>query len=196
MASSVTEKPKTERVGETQPKPYRFTVEEYEKAAFAGAFAGRVELLNGEVVQMPAMKGPHIRALGKLNREITVKLDGLAFISPQTPVRIIEQDGEPEPDITVFKREVAESDSEDAPDSSEAFLVVEVGDTTLVTDRKVKLPLYARAGIPEAWILNLKKTQLEVYRDPQEGEYASKQTFSKGQSVAPQAFSDVQIEWW
>lgn len=196
MASSVTEKPKTVRVDVAQPTPYRFTVEEYEKAAFAGAFAGRVELLNGEVVQMPAMKGPHIRALGKLGTEFSIRLAKSAFIIQQVPIRVAEQDGEPEPDITLLKLEVAQSDSDDAPNASEVFLVVEISDTTLVTDRKVKLPIYARAGIPEAWILNLKKMQLEVYRDPQEGEYASKQTFNKGQSIAPQAFPETQIEWW
>ncbi len=196
MASSVTEKPKTVRVDVAQPTPYRFTVEEYEKAAFAGAFAGRVELLNGEVVQMPAMKGPHIRALGKVGTEFSIRLAKSAFIIKQVPIRVAEQDGEPDPDITLLKLEVAQSDSDDAPNASEVFLVVEVGDTTLVTDRKIKLPIYARAGIAEAWILNLKKMQLEVYRDPQEGEHASKQTLNKGQSVAPQAFPKTQIERW
>lgn len=122
---------------ETQPKPYRFTVEPYEKAAFAGVFQGRVELLDGEVVQMPAMRRPPIMATSKLHREFVLKLTDLVFVVEQSAIRVVEQDSEPEPDIALFDPKDILDDSEDPPNASDALLIIEVSDTTLSSDRKI-----------------------------------------------------------
>jgi Uma2 family endonuclease len=73
------------------------------------------------------------------------------------------------------------------------FLVIEVSDTTLVYDRTVKLPLYAEAGIPEVWIVNLPEQQIEVYREAGPGGYKSMRRILRGETVAPEAFPDVAV---
>ena len=178
------------------PSLFRFSVANYEKAVFEGVLVGRIELVHGRILKMAAMKGPHLRALGKLHRTLVMSLGDAAFVVQQSPVRMVKQDSELEPDFALFPPAVAQSDSEDAPDASEALLVIEISDTTLKYDRQVKLPLYAQSGVPEYWIVNLKSKTLEVYRDLEGDDYQTRQTYKKGQSVAPATFPAIPIEWW
>lgn len=190
----VADKPKEMPVRPQQHTPLRFTVAQYERMFEMGMFEGlRVELLNGMVMLMPAMGDPHFVALGRLNVELVRKLGDRAFISQQSPIRVVEANGEPEPDFALTPLDVFE---QKVPAGAAVGLVVEISDSTLKTDREVKLPIYARAGIPEAWIVNLKTKQLEVYTSPEGDQYRSKQTYDQGQAVTPSAFPDVQIEWW
>lgn len=115
-----------------QPKPFRFTVEPDEKAAFAGVFQGRVELLSGEVVQMPAMKRPPIMATSKLHRGSILKLTDLLFVVGQSAIRAVEQDGELEPGNALS--DPKDILSEDPPNASDAISMIEV---SVSSDRKI-----------------------------------------------------------
>ena len=190
MARTITDKPQVP----DEPKPYRWTVEEYERACRAGFFEGvRVELLEGEIIQMPSMGDDHYLSLTYLNTRLVQAFAEVAWVVPQAPVKIVEDDSEPEPDFALiplgrFKRKV--------PTQEDVVLAVEISDSTLTHDRGRKLRNYARNGIPEVWIVNLKDNQLEAYADPQGEEYLFKQTYQPGQAVAPKAFPDIPIEWW
>ena len=87
------------------------------------------------------------------------------------------------------------------PHARDLALVIEISDSSLDKDRSLKLPIYAREGIPEVWIanvnaVNVSTAQLEVYSEPVRGEYRSRRIYDEGQAVAPLAFADVPIEWW
>ncbi len=77
------------------------------------------------------------------------------------------------------------------PEAQDVYLVIEVADTSVETDREVKFPIYARAGVPEAWLLDVSTERLEVHRLPTPDGYQDIRYFHRGQSVAPQAFPDV-----
>jgi Uma2 family endonuclease len=189
VARTIDEKPMLDA-----PKPYRWTVEEYEKACRAGLFQGvRVELLQGEVIQMPSMGDDHYISLVYLNARLVKAFAEVAWVAPQAPIRIAEDDSKPEPDFTLiplerFKKAV--------PTQADVVLAVEISDSTLTYDRGDKLRGYARNGIPEVWIVNLRDNQLEAYSEPKGEEYLFKQTYQPGEAIAPKAFPDVPIEWW
>ncbi len=131
---------------------HRFTVEEYRKMGEAGIFSedDRVELIDGEVVEMAPIGGRHVESVIRLNRLLSCwALDtreaGL-FVSVQNPLALSGY-GEPQPDLILVRRREGRSG---VPVPEEVLLVVEVADTSLVYDRDRKLPLYAEAGIPEA----------------------------------------------
>jgi Uma2 family endonuclease len=138
---------------------YRFTVEEYHKMAEAGVFSedDRVELIQGEVVEMTPIGWRHARCVSTLNMLLTRYADGRYVVSVQNPIAVDEH-GEPQPDLAL----VTELPVGRLPGPEEVLLVVEVSVTTLSYDRNVKLPLYARAGIPEAWIVDLTGEIIEV----------------------------------
>jgi Uma2 family endonuclease len=143
------------------PRRFRFTREEYHKLGDLGFFRGkRVELIRGEIIEMCPMNEPHAQS-------ILLALDALraAFgagftCRPQLPLDF--GDTEPQPDVAVVRG--GPRDNTDTPTT--ALLVVEVADTTLLDDTTAQAELYATAGIPEYWVIDLKGKQLHVFRDP------------------------------
>lgn len=80
------------------------------------------------------------------------------------------------------------------PSPEDVFLLIEVSDTTLELDRNTKLPLYGRAGIAEAWLVNLVEQTIEVYGEPNFTGYGSKRILRAGEKVAPRAFADAVVD--
>jgi len=161
-----------------QVERQRFTVEDYYKMAEAGILKpeDRVELINGEIIKMSLIKSQHAGHVTRLNTVLSKILGDLAIISVQNPIRI-DNFSEPEPDIALLKL-ASHFYIESHPEPKDVFLLIEVADSTLRYDQKVKLALYARAGIPEVWIVNLQAHCVEVYRQPESGSYQSKQIIS------------------
>ncbi len=158
----------------------RFTIEEYERLAETGIFSedDRVELIAGEVAPMTPIGRRHVVAHAALNALLTRQLANRAIIWPQGALRI-EPDSELQPDLVVLRlRPDAYLDSDPNPD--DILLVVEIADTSLSADRTVKLPLYARAGLREAWIVDLVNEVVEVYRAPVAGVYRDLQRVERG----------------
>ncbi|HMV50439.1 MAG TPA: Uma2 family endonuclease [Blastocatellia bacterium] len=180
-----------------EPKAYKLTVEEYSRMAKIGIFDGkRVELIEGEVIEMSAMGRPHVIALNKTADLLKrIFADGW-FVQTQAPLRFGKR-SEPEPDIAVIKGKM-----EDYPTDhpTTADLIIEVSDQTLNYDRKRKASLYAKAGIQDYWVLNLKKHQLEIFRRPvpdaeaRHGfSYEDQQVVKESESVSPLIKPDAAI---
>ena len=161
----------------------RFRVEEYYRMARAGVFAEdeRVELLEGRIHRMTPQGARHMRAISRLTRHIAPLLGEALSLRVQGPLTLSE-DSEPEPDLAVVR---AEDEASDERHPSTALLVIEVSEDSLARDRGVKAQLYARARIPEYWIVNLRRETVEVYTEPDagEGRYGSVHTYTRGQRL-------------
>jgi Uma2 family endonuclease len=170
----------------------KWTIAQYHQMIESGVLVDqRVELLNGEIVEMPS-EGVDHAYLNSRGRKILEKLLGdRAEVRDAKPITLPAQASEPEPDIAVVE----------APDTIYAihhpypeniYLLVEYSYTSLAKDKEIKRRLYAKAGILEYWIVNLVDRQVIVHRDPKDGDYQSVQTLTSG-SITMLAFPDVSI---
>jgi Uma2 family endonuclease len=166
-----------------QLEPRRFNVTEYYQMAEVGILTpdDRVELIEGEVIKMSPIGSPHAACVSRLTRLLITILGSQAVISPQNPVRLSEF-SEPVPDIAVL---MTRNDHYAArhPVPNDVLLLIEVADTSLLKDRNVKIPLYARSGIPEVWVVNLSKEIVEVYSVLRDGKYSECLEFKRGDVV-------------
>jgi Uma2 family endonuclease len=167
-----------------------FTVDEYYQMAQAGILSedDRVELLEGEIVQMTPIGSRHADCVDRLTQRFVERLARRAIVRVQNPIRLGAR-SEPQPDLALLKPH--RSYAEAHPGPQDVILVVEVADTSAETDRAIKLPLYARAGIPEAWLVDLPGNGLEVYRLPTHLGYQEVQRLGHGESLAPIVFPDL-----
>jgi Uma2 family endonuclease len=168
-----------------------FTVEEYHRMADAGIFHPdeRVELIEGEIVQMSPISPRHAGCVIDANRMFVMRLGERAVVSPQNPV-VIQPRSEPQPDLLLL-RPRAVSYSRVHPASEDVLLAVEVADTTARYDRLVKSRLYARAGIAEFWLLLAMEGAVEVYRTPGAAGYANLTSYGPEQTVSALAFPEI-----
>ena len=175
--------------------PYRFTVEQFWQMLESGVLSpeGRFELLRGVIYPLNPMLDGHYDGLGRLTMQLAPKLAGKAMVVSQVPIAIGELYSQPIPDFIVVKLEQYDGK---VPPPDKLSLVVEVSLSSLVRDQQEKLPLYARHGIPEYWVLDVKANRLEVYRDPHGEEYRSKKILLEGELATLLEFPDVQIQWW
>ena len=178
-----------------QTRPRRkFSVGEYYAMAEAGILGPdeRVELLDGEIVVMAPIGNRHAFCVDWLTRFWILALAERAIVRIQNPVRLNDR-SEPEPDVTLlaWRDDFYVSGH---PGPQDVLLLIEVADSTADSDRYEKLPLYARAGIVEVWIVNLRDRRLESYTDPTEDGYATVRYFETGSSVAPLSFPDIALE--
>jgi len=144
----------------------RFTITEYHRLAELDFFTedDRVELIKGEIIKMAAKGRPHSVCNTRLYKELFKLLEEKATIRGQEPI-IINNNSEPEPDLTIVKN-TPDDYFLNHPIPSDIFLVIEVADSSLKYDQEVKLPLYAEAGISDYWIFNLIVYHLECYSEP------------------------------
>lgn len=171
----------------------RFTVAEYYCMGEAGILKPdeRTELIEGEIIVMPPIGPGHAEGGSRTERSFHRRLGDRAIVRSQYPIRLPD-DSEPEPDV-VLARLRPEGYGAAHPRPEDIYLVVEVSDATLTADRDVKLPLYARAGIPETWLMNLPADRIEVYRDPAPEGYRSITLVPREGALTPLAFPDVTI---
>jgi Uma2 family endonuclease len=144
----------------------RFTVEQYHQMIAAGVFPEglRVELFEGAIVHMTPVGTPHRGAVLSLLALLNKLVDGTGWHAcSQQPIGLASS--EPEPDLSIV-RGAPQDYFEHHPSPSELALVVEVADSSLAFDRGPKAKLYAAAGIPEYWIVNLIDRQVEVFGEP------------------------------
>jgi Uma2 family endonuclease len=174
-------------------EPWRFTAADYHRMGEAGIFHedDRVELIEGVILRMSPIGDRHAGRVIVLNDLFSTRLAGRALVSVQNPLRLTER-SEPEPDLVIMRRP-KDAQSVRAPHPHDVLLLIEVADTTLAFDRDTKVPLYAAAGIPEVWLLDLQGDRLRVYREPHEGEYRSITVLTRGDSITPLAFADLTL---
>ncbi|MGH2351978.1 MAG: Uma2 family endonuclease [Chloroflexota bacterium] len=182
----------------------RFTVDEYYRMAEAGILhpEERVELLDGEIIQMSPIGSPHASSVKRLNHVFSRSVGQRAVVSVQDPIRLNGR-SEPEPDLALL-RPRADFYAGAHPRPEDILLVVEVADSSTAYDRRVKLPRYAQAGIPEVWLLVLAEprdsgttgntgTSLEVYRQPSSQGYRLVLRPRRGERLAPRLLPDVEL---
>ncbi|MEZ2251614.1 Uma2 family endonuclease [Microcoleus sp.] len=170
-----------------------FTVKEYHLMSETGILSetDRVELIEGEIIQMAAIGTRHATAVRRLNRLFHRLPEDRVIVDVQNPVQLSERT-EPQPDVVLLQ--FRDDDYGTAhPVPSEVLLLVEVSDSTVDNDRDVKIPIYARSLIQEVWLVNLIENCLEVYRQPTPNGYSLILKLYAGQEVAPIAFSDFTV---
>jgi len=146
------------------PTRRRWTIDEYYRLGEMGFFNDqRVELIDGEVIDMAPQKDIHAVAVGLVFKAVWKAFGDVPWVRCQLPLRLADST-EPEPDVSVVTGPERQYVGKGHP--STAFLVVEVSDTSLDFDRTIKASLYASAGIADYWIVNLIDRQLEVFRRP------------------------------
>ena len=170
-----------------------FTADEYHQMSAAGIFPedDRVELIEGEIMEMGLAGDRHSACVNRANALFSTLLAGKTIISVENPVRLSNYT-EPLPDIVLLKPH-ADYYSAKHLSAEDTFLVIEIADNSLKYDRNCKLPLYAKSGVPEVWIEDLQRNFILVYREPLADTYASFLTLRRGDSVSPLAFPSVVI---
>lgn len=146
---------------ETGPHPWMWTTEQYYRLGELGFFEGkRVELIQGVIIEMSSINWVHTVGTTKVGDALRVVFAGQGWINTQNPLAMT--DSHPQPDVAVIPGRIG--DYADHP--QRAMLIVEISDTTLFYDTMTKAELYATAGVPEYWVLDLEGKRLLVFRDP------------------------------
>ena len=158
-----------------------FTVDEYYKMAEVGIFDedDRVELIHGEIIEMSPIGNLHMFCVNRLTGLLKKIPDEAGILSIQNPIGIDDY-SEPEPDIAIFRYR-SDYYKHQKPKPADVLLIIEVADTSLQKDRSVKIPLYAGAGIPEVWLVDLNRERLTVYTQPIDGSYMKTRHFLPGE---------------
>ena len=172
---------------------YRFTVDQYHRMDKAGVFPPdcRLELVDGEIFEMSSPSPWHSGVVNRLNYRFVTGLGDRAVVHVQNPT-IVDRHSEPQPDLMLLKpRDDFYDTAHPTPD--DALLVVEVAHTSLAHDRRRKLPLYAKRGVSEVWIVNRRADAIEVFRDPSARGYREQLKRVRGEEIAPVAFPDLRL---
>lgn len=150
----------------TAPCRHRLTVSDFHRMGEAGIFAtgDRVELIDGEVIDMSPIGALHAAIVALLTAFLCRSVGSGVIVWCQNPIRL-DDSSEPEPDIALL-RPRADGYMSAHPGPEDVLVVIEVADTSLAYDLGVKVPLYARHGIPEAWVIDAATRQTRVFREP------------------------------
>jgi Uma2 family endonuclease len=176
------------------PARHRLDVDAYYKMAEAGILTrdDRVELIDGEIIDMNPIGSPHAGKTNRLARLFAkAAADGHVLTSVQNPLRL-DAYNEPEPDLMLL-RPRADDYQANHPGAADVLLLIEVSDSSLAYDRGAKLALYARFGVVEVWIIDIAGAAVEIYRGPKEGGYASQERRTAG-SLTPDLVPSVAID--
>ncbi len=176
------------------PTRHRLDVGAYYKMAEAGILteSDRVELIGGEIFDRVPIGSAHSGKTNRLNWLFArAAADGLVLVSVQGPLRLGAYN-EPEPDVMLLKPRADHYQSRH-PNAADVLLLVEVSESSLAHDRETKLPLYAKFGVPEVWIIDLRGAAIEVYREPAGDAYVRKERLTSG-SLAPVLLASVTID--
>jgi Uma2 family endonuclease len=178
-----------------QPKPLKVTLEMYYKMAEMGILEPhkRYELLEGVIFELLPISPRHATKVKKLEGQLESCLGDSAVVFTQHPFQMPDS-SEPQPDILVVKPPL-ERYEQRHPLPEDILLIIEISDSTLRKDKTEQLMLYASVGIPEYWILNLKKMQLEVNRVPDsaEGRYREVKVLTLNETAR---FGGCEVAWW
>ena len=169
----------------------KWTINEYHRMVAAGILGDRkVELLKGEIVEMPPESELHAYCSDEAGEYLTKLLAERAKIRHAKPITL-HNNSEPEPDIAIVQR-LGREYREHHPYPENVFWLIEYANSSLEKDLEIKNKIYAEAGIAEYWVVNLKKSHLVVFREPLDGDYANKSTLTTG-TIQPLAFPDVSV---
>lgn len=170
----------------------KFTVGQYHQMIESGILTDRdrVELLNGEIIEMSPVGRRHAACVDRLTELLILQLASRAIVRAQNPIRL-SNDSEPQPDIAILRRR-DDFYATGHPQPADIFLVIEVADTTIEFDRGIKIPNYAQENISEAWLIDL-NAAVEIFQEPTAQGYLKYQRLQAGQRLTISNFPDVQI---
>jgi len=151
----------------------------------------RVELIRGVIHAMSPKKRPHVVGVTGALKLLEKALSGRASVYQEAPLVLEQLDSEPEPDVLVCSNPDFRAYGTEA---TRALLVIEIADSSRSRDLGVKVGLYAEAGVPEYWVVDLARRRLVVFRDPRGGEYQSRSTLNSDARVSPVSWTDVIID--
>jgi Uma2 family endonuclease len=173
---------------------HRITVDEYYRMSEVGLLAPdvRTELIDGEVIEMPSMGSPHAGTVVQLNSLLTPVISHPSQLRMQLPIRL-DNHSEPEPDLAVVlpRKDFYRSRH---PLPADTLLVVEISQSTLRLDLKVKVPLYARHQVPEVWLVDLEHNRIHLFRSPKDGVYTDVSVTDKPEAVALTAVPGITVD--
>ena len=175
------------------PKHIPISVDLYHYMAENGVFRPdeRVELIDGEIFEMSPVGSLHVRCVNFLTRYLVRKLGDEYLVSIQNPI-ISAFDTEPQPDLTILRYK-EDFYKDNLPTGLDTIIVVEVADTSASFDRNRKFPKYAQAGIPEAWLIDLKREAVEVHSDPAPNGYSLVKTYRRGEKITSNVIPSVEL---
>ncbi len=170
-----------------------FTIEEYYRMAEVGILSedDRVELIEGEVIEVTPIGGRHAACVDRLNRLLNRRIGDAAIVRVQNPVRLSKY-SEPEPDVALL-RPREDFYAQGHPTPEDVLLIIEVSETSLDYDRNVKMPLYARAGVPEVWLVDLSGEEIRVYSRPANSSYERVERIGRGGAVTSRTLSGLEL---
>lgn len=170
-----------------------FTTGDYHRMAEADVFAAgdRVELIEGEVVEMSPIGLAHAYCVRRLNNVLAQRVGRHALVDVQNPLRLGDH-SEPQPDLMLLRPRADEYERA-LPEAGDVLLVIEVSDRTVAFDREVKLPLYARHGLPEVWLVDLVSSTVEVHRDPAGQTYRERRIAMRGERLSVALAPQIEI---
>src|SRR5262245_52740164 len=172
----------------------RFTVEEYQRMGEAGILDDdeRVELIEGEIVEMTPIGSVHGSVVARIVSLLVSRLGERAIVWPQNSVVLRTQASQLQPDIALLRPRTDYYRSGN-PEPRDILLAVEVMDSSVDRDRRVKLPIYARAGVVEVWLVDVAAETVETCWQPTEDDYRDRRIASRVDTVGPQAFPDLTL---
>ena len=175
------------------PHRYRLTVTEYHRLGENGIFDedSRVELIEGDLIVMPPIGEQHASKTRLLNRLFSLQVGDTAIVDMQNPVAL-DAHSEPQPDMVLLKPRPDFYESA-YPRPEDVLLLIEVSDSTLRYDRDTKVPLYAKAGIPEVWLLDVAGQRLEIYRRPSPEGYREIRYPEATETIAPVLLPELSL---
>ena len=147
-----------------------------------------MELVDGEVVEMNPVGWRHARCASRLNVRLVCTFGDHYVLDVQNPITLSEH-GEPQPDLVIH----GEPPPRRLPGPEEVLVPMEVSDSTLSHDTNVKLPRYARAGIPDVWTVDLQGEAVERYNDPRDGGYRRTERAWRGEDLALEALPGLLV---
>lgn len=179
---------------ESFPRRHRITVEEYHRMGEAGIFSedDRVELIEGEVIDMAPIGTKHASIVDELNHLISRAVPDDCRARVQNPLRLAGAN-EPQPDLAVVRKNASRY-AVAHPGPEDVLLLIEVADSSLAYDRSVKIPLYARHGIPEVWLVDLGNRAVEVFREPSADGYRKVRRYHPGERLKSLALSEIVVD--
>jgi Uma2 family endonuclease len=172
----------------------KWTVADYHRMAEVGLLApdARVELIDGEIVRMAPIGLRHADCVNRLAMKLTRIVGDAAYMSYGNPVRLSNY-SEPQPDITLLARR-AEGYGTRAPAPEDVLLAIEVAQSSLRFDLRVKVPLYARAKLHEVWIIDVEAERVHAFDQPVDGGYARTREFAAGERISIAALPTISVD--
>ncbi len=172
----------------------KLSLDEFHRMGAAGILGedDRVELIDGEMLEMAPIGARHLAKVNRLSRMLSLALGQEAIVSTQNPIALPPQT-EPQPDIALLKPRADDYEGR-LPAAADILLIIEVADTTLAYERDIKIPVYARHGIPEVWLFDMQTGSLFVHRDPGPNGFQRVLTPQRNETVSPMLLPDIRID--